>query len=255
MQFNTMPLRYMRTITKPVKAFTTVLLTCIYIYCNAQADSLHTAANCQYMAPAEREMIYELNQLRSNPRSYLQYLQPLLNEAQRRLKEEGKGGKNYSLTISTATENGKEIKTVDTTWHYINEEEVNALTTLIDELKQLAPLSILQPDRGIYTAATKYAIDQQEHDWQLMHTGSDGSMPWDRITKWSPQMSFGNENIAGHSGYPTARDIVLQLLIDSGIPGYGHRENILNPQWTHVACKQDRMDGMEWWLQEFGKHK
>jgi len=30
-----------------------------------------------------------------------------------------------------------------------------------------------------------------------MHTGSDGSQPWDRIKKFSPKMKFGNENIAG----------------------------------------------------------
>jgi uncharacterized protein YkwD len=44
---------------------------------------------------------------------------------------------------------------------------------------------------------------------------------------------FGNENIAGNSmEIVTARDIVIQLLVDSGIPGYGHRYNLLDPAWT-----------------------
>jgi hypothetical protein len=30
--------------------------------------------------------------------------------------------------------------------------------------------------------------------------------------------------------------MVLQLLIDAGIPGYGHRYNILDHLWTHVAA-------------------
>jgi uncharacterized protein YkwD len=67
-------------------------------------------------------------------------------------------------------------------------------------------------------------------------------------------MSFGNENIAGRYGYAntTPRDIVLQLLIDSGIPGYGHRYNLLDPQWTFGACKFELYNGMQWWIQNFG---
>ena len=224
---------------------------------NAQlTDSLNTAKNCQYMSAGEREMIYEINRVRSNPKSYLQYLQPMLNEANNKLKNYGKGYKNYSLTTTTETKNGKEVKTIDTTWHYSNEEEVKALTSLINDLKNLNPLSVLKPDKGIYNAATKHTKDQHEHDWKLGHTGSDGSHPWDRITGFSPMMKFGNENIAGNSKDPiTAREIVIQLLVDSGIPGYGHRYNILNPAWTHIACKGERFEGMWWWIQNFGEKK
>lgn len=59
------------------------------------------------------------------------------------------------------------------------------------------------------------------------------------------QMNFGIENIAGRSGFPTTEDMVLQLLMDSGIPGYGHRRNLLDLQWTRIARKQDWLDGME----------
>lgn len=208
------------------------------------------------MTEIEREMIYEINTVRHDPRSYIQYLQPMLNEATATLKKYGKGYKNYSVTFSSETKDGKTIETTDTTWHYTNEEQVKALTTLINDLKKLKPLSILQPDSGIYNAATKHAKDQDQHDWKLMHTGSDGSEPWDRITSSSPAMSFGNENIAGNSmEIVTARDIVIQLLIDSGIPGYGHRYNLLDPAWTYCACKHDLFKGMHWWIQNFGVKK
>ncbi|MBK6935829.1 MAG: hypothetical protein IPH18_02295 [Chitinophagaceae bacterium] len=208
------------------------------------------------MALAEREMIYEINRVRSNPASYLQYLQPMLNEAATNLKKYGKGSKNYSLTFTTTYHNSKEVKKVDTTWHYTNEEKVKALRTLISDLKKCKSLTVLQPDSGIYNAATKHAKDQDKHNWILMHTGSDGSSPWDRITKFSPSMSFGNENIAGNSwDEASARDFVIQLLVDSGIPGYGHRYNLLDPQWTHVACKVTDYNGMKWWIQNFGKKK
>ena len=229
----------------------------IAIVSNSQViDSLNTAKNCFYMTAIEREMIYEINRVRSNPKSYIQYLQPLLNNATIKLTNFGKGDKNYSLTFTSSTKNGKEIKTVDTTWHYVNVAEVQALTTLINDLKKLKSLSVLQPDSGIYNAAKKHAKDQNEHGWKLMHTGSDGSAPWDRILIFSPAMSFGNENIAGNSKkIITARDIVIQLLIDDGIPGYGHRYNILNPSWTHVACKGELFEDMHWWIQNFGIKK
>ena len=70
-------------------------------------------------------------------------------------------------------------------------------------------------------------------------------------------MTYGNENIAGRYGHAasTQRDIVLQLLIDSGIPGYGHRYNLLDPQWTHVACRTEKYKGTHWWIQNFGYKK
>lgn len=210
------------------------------------------------MNKEEKEMIYEINHVRSNPRSYLQYIEPLLEKAEKTLKENGKGAKNYSLTFTTTTNtiNGKSQEKIDTTWHYMNEEEVKALRSLTDDLKKLKSLSVLLPDSGIYRAAKKHATDQHKHDWNLMHTGSDGSDPWDRITKFSPSMSFGNENIAAQSGSPTPGEIVIQLLIDSGIPGYGHRYNLLDPQWTHVACTGEKYkDFMYWWIQNFGVKK
>lgn len=240
-----------------MRIFCTTVFFVIAATSNTQViDSLNTAKNCAYMAAVEREMIYEINHVRSHPASYIQYLQPMLKEAVDKLKNFGKGEKNYSLTFSSSTKNGVEIKTVDTTWHYTNVEEVNALTTLINELSKLKPLPILQPDSGIYNAAKKHADDQNKHEWRLMHTGSDGSAPWDRIITFAPTMSFGNENIAANSKRTaTPRDIVLQLLIDDGIPGYGHRYNLLNPSWTHVACKGEFSKDMHWWIQNFGIKK
>jgi len=68
-------------------------------------------------------------------------------------------------------------------------------------------------------------------------------------------MMAGNENLAGHFPEPTARDVVIQLLIDSGIPEYGHRYNMLDPKWTHVACYTSgfQVDMYEW-IQDFGQH-
>jgi uncharacterized protein YkwD len=238
------------------KAFLFLLISFSLVARAQLIDSLNTAKNCLYMKPEEREMIYEINRLRSNPRSYLPYVEPMLAAARKVLKQSGKGSRNYSLTITTSNSGGNEIKTVDTNWHYINEERVKALASLVAELKQAKKLSVLRADSGIYSAARKHAADQDAHEWKLMHTGSDGSSPWERITKFSPSMSFGNENIAGRMGLPpTAREFVIQLLVDQGIPGYGHRENLLDPSWTHAACVMTTFEGMDWCIQNFGSRK
>jgi uncharacterized protein YkwD len=69
----------------------------------------------------------------------------------------------------------------------------------------------------------------------------------------SPTKSFGNEKIAGNSAEKvTAREIIIQSLLDSGIPGYGHRYNLLDSAWTYCACRQELFKGIHWWIQNFG---
>jgi uncharacterized protein YkwD len=218
---------------------------------------LNTARNCSFMKEIEKEMIAEINLVRSDPEGYIRYLDYYYELAKLNLKHFGKGKRNYSLSVLyEKTNRGERKKKVDTVWANEYEEEVHAIETLIKDLKNTPQLSILLPDKGIYEAARKHGLDQDRHNWTLGHQGSDGSWPWERILKYSPQMVEGNENLAGRFPEPTARDIVIQLLIDSGIPEYGHRYNLLDPKWTHVACYTGGLKGgMYQWIQEFGKHK
>jgi uncharacterized protein YkwD len=219
-------------------------------------DSLNTAKDCMYMKPEEREMVYEINLVRSNPNGYIQFIQPILKRSEMTLKTRGKGQRNYSLTFTTSTSNNKTTKKIDTTWHYENEEELKALRSLLKDLSAMKRSSILKPDSGIYLAMQSFAADQDRNKWTLIHTGSAGDMPWDRIHKYSPKMIFGNENGAGAYPKNDARETVIQLLVDAGIPGYGHRYNLLDKQWTHVSClSAGEKEGMWRWIQNFGTIK
>ena len=223
-------------------------------------NALNTARTESYMLPSEREMLYEINRLRSDPKRYGQLLLPRLEEAKANLESHGLGTRSYSIGTTYHYIDGKPTAVrEDTTWHDRYQEEVDAIEGLIRELDTMAPMPILQPDRGIYTAASRHASDEQAHDWELGHLGSDDSWPSDRIRRHSPQMADGNENIAG-SGcggkdcWVSPREIVLLLLIDSGIPGYGHRYNLLNRKWTHGACKYGGFsENMHRWIQNFGQ--
>ncbi len=218
---------------------------------------LNTARNCGYMKESEKKMIAEINLVRSNPAGYTMYLDYYYELAKLNLKHFGKGKLSYSLSILyEKTNRGERKMKVDTIWSYEYEEEVHAIESLLKDLNNTPPLSLMLPDKGIYEAARKHGLDQDRHNWTLGHMGSDGSWPSERIQKYSSQMITGNENLAGRFPEPTARDIVIQLLIDSGIPEYGHRYNLLDPKWTHVACYTSGLKGgMYQWIQEFGQHK
>ena len=90
----------------------------------------------------------------------------------------------YSLTFNYMLVDGAEkLVRIDTVWLDQPESDEQAFESLRRELKSTKPLSILQPDKGIYEAVKHYANDQDRHNWELRHIGSDGSWPWDRIKK------------------------------------------------------------------------
>ena len=217
-------------------------------------DEVNTAKGESYLTDLEIEMIAEINRVRSNPKAYARLLIPYLDKAESVLISEGRGAQSYSIT--TTYVNGKK-QPEKKNYHYTNEEEVRAIRSLIDDLENMEPVSILKPDQGIHKALLKHAEDQKPTR-DINHRGTDGSWPGERITRFSPDMISGNENIAGGSANP--RGIVILLLIDSGIPGYGHRYNMLNPDWTHVSCLnvgdlEEDAFSMNYWIQNFGRHQ
>lgn len=96
----------------------------------------------------------------------------------------------------------------------------------------MSPSQLLYPKACVYEAAKKHGEDCKSRGF-TGHTGSDGSSPFSRISKFCPDLS-GNENIVG--GRKNARVLVIQLLIDAGISSRGHRYNMLNPNWEYVGC-------------------
>jgi hypothetical protein len=65
------------------------------------------------------------------------------------------------------------------------------------------------------------------------HTGADGSTMDDRISRHCNWEITIGENIS--YGTDTAEDIVIQLMVDDGVPGRGHRINILKPSYRCVG--------------------
>ena len=185
------------------------------------------AEDFPYMTIREKQMIDEVNLLRQNPSGYIPFVQEYIKSMEDEIKNDASMSTMYSDELSTAYE-------------------------LIDVLKVTDPLSVLRPHEGVYDAASIHGKDLRENT-QFGHVGSDGSYPWDRIVKFAPDLSDGNENLVG--GPYEIRQAVLLLLVDSGIPDRGHRKTLLNPHWSYIACHELGQIGTmpNCWIQNFGK--
>ena len=162
---------------------------------------LDTARNVDYLSTLEKDVILEMNKARSNPSLYAElYISPRIKKFD---------GKIYNNSIMT-------------------NEGIAVVNDCVAYMKKAKPLSLLNPAKGLSLAAQEHSSTQGETD-QTGHTGVDGSSPFTRIEKYGTFRTAG-ENIA--YGSKSGRDIVVDLLIDDGVPGRGHRKNIMNKEFA-----------------------
>ncbi|MEO1053351.1 MAG: CAP domain-containing protein [Bacteroidota bacterium] len=181
--------------------------------------SLNTAAKVDYMTPAEKRMVFEINFVRKYPKVYAQIIAKHLSDDS------------------------------NSTWG-LEYGEYFAGLELIEELNTMEPLNTLTPKKCVFEAAKLHGLDSQERGF-FSHTGSDKSQPRGRILDQCADLKSGSENGCGGSRSP--RESVISLLIDDGISSRGHRYNIINKKWTYVGCFQyDDVKYGYYWVQNFG---
>ena len=100
-------------------------------------------------------------------------------------------------------------------------------------LRQTKPLPALRVSPGI-ALATRDHVNDQAPRGLMNHKGTDGSMAWDRVSRYGEWKSKISENMT--FGAATAHDVVSELLIDDGITDRGHRKNILDAQVKLVGA-------------------
>jgi uncharacterized protein YkwD len=76
---------------------------------------------------------------------------------------------------------------------------------------------------GVFLAARDHCLDQGSQGL-VGHYGSDNSSPFDRMDRFGTAYGLKAENIA--YGREIAFDIVLDMFIDDGVVGRGHRLNL-----------------------------
>ena len=158
----------------------------------------------EYMTIEEKAMIDEINLLRADPNTYIQYIDAYLKDF---LADD-----NFDFS-------SKQV-------------ELSAGEELIRELKFMPPLPLLKPSEALYKVAMKHGKDMKKNG-TIRHRGSDGSFPEDRIRD-STNLA-GSENLA--AGAKSVRESVIMLLVDANDKvTRGHRKTILNPLWEYTAC-------------------
>ena len=160
----------------------------------------------QYLSPLEKAIVREINMARTNPKGYASFLEkwkPYYEGKQLKLPGE--------ITLMT-------------------KEGVTAVNEAIRSIRSMNPVHPLSPSKGMSLAARDHVKDQGSSG-STQHMGNDRSQPWDRANRYGTWQKTIGENIS--YGSDKARNIVLTLLIDDGVPGRGHRKNIFNPDF-HV---------------------
>lgn len=172
-------------------------------------EAIDTAARAKYLSEIERQVIAEINMVRTDPAEYARrYLVPLRAYYQDTLLQ-------FPGETAIATSEG-----------------VSALDGCIRDLQAVRPSSPLSPRKGLALAARDHARDQAETG-AMGHTGSDRSTPEVRISRYGKWDISVGENI--NYGNNNARRIVTSLLIDDGVPSRGHRSNLLNPTFKYIG--------------------
>jgi uncharacterized protein YkwD len=172
-------------------------------------ETIDTTKGADYMNRTERDVVIEMNMMRTDPARYARkYLVPLRAYYHGSLLK-------YPGKTAIATNEG-----------------ISALEECIRELEHSRPVSCLSPRKGLTLAARDHAHDQGKTG-ATGHTGSDGSSMVSRMNRYGQWDLFAGENIS--YGYGEARKIVISLLIDDGVPSRGHRKNLLNNSFNVVG--------------------
>ena len=116
------------------------------------------------------------------------------------------------------------------------------------DLNEGLPAQTISPDPKqplamnpkLLSAARFHTQDMFDEQF-FAHAGSAGDSPWDRITDAGYNYSWAGENIAWRGstgpldGTQTVFNLEEDLFVDEGIPGRGHRLNILKPECREIG--------------------
>jgi hypothetical protein len=114
--------------------------------------------------------------------------------------------------------------------HFSGKEGVHAIDDAVRFLRSARPLPPFSISPGMCRGATDHCAEQA--NGAVGHNGSGRSNPSVRMSRYGNWSFSWGENIS--YGKMSARDIVLALIIDDGLPARKHRQNIFNPNF-HVA--------------------
>lgn len=116
----------------------------------------------------------------------------------------------------------------------VTQEGAQAVDEAIDFLERQAPLPPLSQGQLLALAAHDM-VEMQGYDGSVGHTPHDGSSPGQRVKRRGGDIYVG-ESIS--YGYDAPDDVVMQMIVDDGVPMRGHRKLLFakNYQFAGVGC-------------------
>jgi len=148
-------------------------------------------------------MFNEMNNVRTDPKSLIPYLQTGISEFVG----------NVRNGISTA-------------------EGPSAWYELINVLNSISPLAPMTWSNGMANACQIF-IDWQGPSGETGHTGPNGKTMSERISEQGQWVSSIGENMA--YGKLDGKESLVQLMVDDNVPSRGHRNNILSNSFGKVG--------------------
>ena len=163
------------------------------------------------LSDLETAIVNEINQARSNPQSFIAYLE----EYKKYLK-----GNMLSLP---------DRKTL------VMIEGLSAIEDAISDLKKTSGQKPFIVSNGLSRVARYQLADLQENP-ALKHLGKDGSRLDARMMKVGFSEGAVAENISHR--VEAAREVILAMIIDDGVKSRSHRKNVFSPTFKlfGIAC-------------------
>lgn len=129
---------------------------------------------------------------------------------------------------------------------FIGKKEAGAAKDAMEELEKVTKgLPALEWNEGLNLSARDHCADLGPKGL-IGHFGSEGSSPFDRISKYGRPGWWRGENLSFNNwGLPAATadvdnlglDIVLRLFVDEGVAGRPNRSRMLNPEFKMVGIQ------------------
>lgn len=162
------------------------------------------------MASLERGIVDEINRLRRNPRAYAASLQRYRGY--------------YDGAFLRLPGSDIPIQTF---------EGVAAVDEAIAAARRSKPLPEMKLSPGLSRAAREHARELGKAG-TMDHSGKDGSSPFERMRRYGQMDGLSGENI-GTAMHGRAEFAVIDLFVDDGVQGRGHRKNLLTPRYKVVG--------------------
>ena len=163
------------------------------------------------LSTLEAAVVEEINLARTDPQKYVAYLEEY---------------RKYLTDNVLSLPNRKKMIMI---------EGAPAVDDAINELKKMAKVKSFEVSFGLSKVARQQVADLGENV-KLKHFGKDGSGLEQRLMK----IGFAGDAVSENISYrvDTAREVVLNMIIDDGIKSRSHRKNVFSSTFKllGVAC-------------------